>query len=56
MMLEWSNEAPPSANDVEFAQAASSLLQFILRNIENKNAEILRDNIVSLILVISYYG
>uniref|UniRef100_A0A0P6IJU2 non-specific serine/threonine protein kinase n=1 Tax=Daphnia magna TaxID=35525 RepID=A0A0P6IJU2_9CRUS len=45
MMLEWSNEAPPSANDVEFAQAASSLLQFILRNIENKNAEILRDNI-----------
>lgn len=52
MMLEWSNESPPS-NDAEFAEA-SNVVQFILRNIDNKNAEILRDNMVSLILLTSH--
>ena len=47
MMLEWSKEKPPSVDDVEFAQAASSVLQFILKNIDNANLEILRDNMVN---------
>ncbi|KAI9558578.1 hypothetical protein GHT06_015366 [Daphnia sinensis] len=56
MMLEWSNETPPSAKDAEFAQAASSLVQFILKNIENKNTEILRDNIEMLRAIFSVWN
>lgn len=48
-MLEWSKDKPPSVDDVEFAQAASNVLQFILKNMYNANSEILRDNMVSYI-------
>lgn len=49
VMLEWSKDKPPSVDDVEFAQAASNVLQFILKNMYNANSEILRDNMVSYI-------
>lgn len=51
-MLEWSKDKPPSVDDVEFAQAASSVVQFILKNIDNANLEILRDNMVNYDIVL----
>lgn len=46
MLLEWSKETPPPVDDAEFTSLASSLVQFLIKNINNTDREILRDNMV----------
>ena len=48
-ILEWSTHDPPLSDDVEFANLATRIFQFIVENVEHSVYEISRDNMVQLI-------
>lgn len=58
MILDWCKENPPQASDKEFIKLASSIVEFVAKNVAHGETEAVKDNkvrIIQLCLMFSYY-